>query len=114
MTNFKQIQNMKNKKTFLIFNLLIIILFISCKGKNEYSEESKALVLVRCNFTNLAIKYTDTKTDLKKEIDCLCYLDKIQREFKQEEYMQMLMNPEILGKERAEKIIEFQKDCEMK
>jgi len=83
MTNFKQIQNMKNKKIFLIFNLLIIILFISCKGKNEYSEESKALVLVRCNFTNLAIKYTDTKTDLKKEIDCLCYLDKIQKALEQ-------------------------------
>jgi hypothetical protein len=105
---------MKKSIIFSVFYLLTITLFFSCKGKNEYTEENKQLVLVRCNFTNLSIKYTDVESVVNKEIDCLCYLDKIQREFTQEEYFQMLMNPEILGKDKTEKIIKFQKECEMK
>ncbi len=96
--------------------LSFVFMFISCKSKNVYSDESKQLVLVRCNFTNLAIKFGNnySKKDLNKEIDCLCYLDKIHREFTQEEYFQMTMNPNVLGKEKLEKLIKFQKDCAFK
>jgi hypothetical protein len=107
-------------KNYLYF-ITIILLFVSCKNKNVYSEENKALILFRCNIINFSILKQGDMSDkfliengITKKIDCLCYLDKIQKEFTDEEYMQINMDFTGSDIEKRKKMLSLLKDCQEK
>lgn len=92
-----------------IIYITFIVLFVSCKNKNVYSDDYKTLILFKCNMTNLAFLNKINNTGLTKKIDCLCYLDKVQKEFTQEEYIQISMDPTSFGREKMNSLL---KDCQ--
>ena len=109
------------KVTNYLYFITIILLFVSCKNKNVYSEENKALILFRCNIINFSfLKQGDmsdkffSENGITKKIDCLCYLDKIQKEFTDEEYMQINMDFTGSDIEKRKKMLSLLKDCQVK
>ncbi len=102
-----------------IFSFAIIsLVLIGCKTKNVYSDEAKTLVLYHCNIYNANVRLNLNEESTKemtagKQVDCLCYVDKIQKEIKQEEYMQNFIDPSN-NKEVHEKIGKIFKGCVIK
>jgi len=104
------------KKYTAIFTFTSIFLF-ACNNKYEYSDEAKGMVLLHSNIYNLSIKFDANKelseSTQEKQVDCLCYVDKIQRKIKQKEYMQNYIDPSN-NKEVHDKIVKIFKSCELK